>query len=154
MKLSGLHLSKNYIPSPKTLFTDLSNITFNVWFGKWHEEYGKFFLEHSKLGFWWDALIQIWKSMSLKSKEELSVMTMKNYTKFEEELTCHFKVDMRNLTNFDRSTLNSKKFHFNGVLLSKVYIVWGKKVQTSYLSWKWRGMQNLEWNQLFVSQLT
>ena len=28
MKFSGLHLSKNYIPSPKT-FTDLSNITFN-----------------------------------------------------------------------------------------------------------------------------
>ena len=61
--------------------------------------------------------------MSLKSTEELSVMTMKNYTKFEEELTCHFKVDIRNLTNFDPSTLKSKKFHFNGLLLSKVYIV-------------------------------
>ena len=42
--------------------------------------------------------------MSLKSTEELSVMTMKNYAKFEEESTCHFKVDMRNLTNFDLST--------------------------------------------------
>ena len=29
MKFSGLHLSKNYIPSPITLFTDLSNIAFN-----------------------------------------------------------------------------------------------------------------------------
>ena len=29
MKFNGLHLSKNYIASPKTLFTDLSNITFN-----------------------------------------------------------------------------------------------------------------------------
>ena len=31
-------------------------------------------------------------------------MTMKNDAKFEEELTYHFKVDMRNLTNFDPST--------------------------------------------------
>ena len=42
--------------------------------------------------------------MSLKSTEELSVMKMKNDTKFEEELACHLKVDMRNLTNFDPST--------------------------------------------------
>ena len=48
--------------------------------------------------------------MSLKSTEELSVMTMKNDAKFEEELTCHFKTDMRNLTNFDSSTQKSKKF--------------------------------------------
>ena len=44
------------------------------------------------------------KNLSLKLTEELSVQTMKNDTKFEEELTCHFKVDMRNLTNFDLST--------------------------------------------------
>ena len=31
-------------------------------------------------------------------------MTMKNDAKFEEELTCHFKIDMRNLINFDLST--------------------------------------------------
>ena len=41
---------------------------------------------------------------SLKFTEELCVMTMKNNAKFEEELTCHFKTDMRNLTNFDSST--------------------------------------------------
>ena len=31
-------------------------------------------------------------------------MTMKNDAKFEEELTCCFKFDMENLTNFDPST--------------------------------------------------
>ena len=41
--------------------------------------------------------------MSLKSTEELSVMTMKNDAKFEEELNCHFKIDMRNLMNFHPS---------------------------------------------------
>ena len=35
-------------------------------------------------------------------------MTMKNNAKFEEELTCHFKTDMRNLTNFNSSTRKSK----------------------------------------------
>ena len=29
LKFNGLHLFKNYIPSLKILFTDLSNITFN-----------------------------------------------------------------------------------------------------------------------------
>ena len=36
-------------------------------------------------------------------------MTMKNYAKFEEKLTCQLKTDMRNLTNFDPSTQKSKK---------------------------------------------
>ena len=45
----------------------------------------------------------------------------------------------------------SKNFHFNELLLSKVYIVWAKKVQRNNLSWNWRGMQNLERNRLFVS---
>ena len=30
-------------------------------------------------------------------------MTMKNDTKTEEELTCRFKIDMKNLMNFDPS---------------------------------------------------
>ena len=36
-------------------------------------------------------------------------MAMKNGTKLEEELTCQFKIDMMNLTNFDSSTLKSQK---------------------------------------------
>ena len=36
-------------------------------------------------------------------------MTMKNNAKFEEELTYHFKIDMRNLTNLDPSTRKSPK---------------------------------------------
>ena len=37
-------------------------------------------------------------------------MTMKKDAKLEEEMTCRFKIDMRNLTNFDRSTRKSQKF--------------------------------------------
>ena len=42
--------------------------------------------------------------MSLKFTEELCVMTMKNDAKFEDGLTCQFKIDMMNLTDFDPST--------------------------------------------------
>ena len=37
-------------------------------------------------------------------------MTMKNDTKFEEELTCQVKTDTRNLTNIDLSTGKSQTF--------------------------------------------
>ena len=50
--------------------------------------------------------------MSLKFADELCVVTMKNDTKIEEELTCRFKIDMRNFTNFDLITRKSKKSVF------------------------------------------
>ena len=42
--------------------------------------------------------------MSFKFTGELCVMTMKNDEKFEEGLTCQFKIDMMNLTNCGRNT--------------------------------------------------
>ena len=48
--------------------------------------------------------------MSAKFTGESCVMAMKNDTKFEEELSCQFKTDMRNLTNVDPSTQKSQKF--------------------------------------------
>ena len=47
--------------------------------------------------------------MSLKYTEKLCVMTMENDTKIDQELTCRFKIDMRNFTNFDLYTQKSKK---------------------------------------------
>ena len=65
--------------------------------------------------------------MSLKSTEQLCVMKMKNDAKFEEELTCHFKIDMRNLINFDLSARSLKDLQFDGLLLSKVILFELKK---------------------------
>ena len=48
--------------------------------------------------------------MSLKFTEELCVMRIKNDAKFEEGLTCQFKIDTRNLRNSDRSTRKSQEF--------------------------------------------
>ena len=85
----------------------------DLWFGKL-QEYGKFSPEQlkvSKLGFWWDLLIQS-RSMSLKSTEELCAMKMKNAAKCAEKLICHFKTDMKNLMNFDPSTCKSQNCTF------------------------------------------
>ena len=41
---------------------------------------------------------------------DLCVMTIKNDGRFEQELTCQFNIDMRNLTNFDLSTRKFQKF--------------------------------------------
>ena len=40
-----------------------------------------------------------------------------------------------------------KDVHFNGLLLSKLYIVWTKK-ERSYLSWQWRKVKDLKKNWL------
>ena len=45
-----------------------------------------------------------------KFTEELCVMIRKNGEKLNEDLTCQFKIDMRNLVNFDPSTQKSQIF--------------------------------------------
>ena len=71
--------------------------------------------------------------MSWKLTGDFCVMKMENDAKFDEELTCQFKIDMRNC---DRSTRiwtraleNLKNLHFNRFLFNKVYNnVWAEKI--------------------------
>ena len=65
--------------------------------------------------------------MNFKFTGESFIIALTNDAKFEEEITCRFETDMRNLTNFDRSTRKSQKFVLNGLLLTKVYNVRVKK---------------------------
>ena len=79
----------------------------DFWFGKWHEEYSEFSPEHlkvSKLGFWWDPLIQSRKSMSTENYIVISKLTRRIWW----ILAPAFE--------------SLKNFHFNVLLLSKVYI--------------------------------
>ena len=46
-----------------------------------------------------------------------------------------------------------QNLHFYLLLLCKVFNVWPKKVQRSYLSWRWRVMQNLK-KHWFVEKMT
>ena len=43
---------------------------------------------------------------------------------------------------FSPNHLKVQRFHFDGLFLSKVYEVWAKEIQRSYLSWHWIVMQN------------
>ena len=82
----------------------LSKMTWRIWqiFTGAHSKV-------KKLGLFLGAFIQSRKCVSFKFTGELCVMRMKNDAKFEEELTCEFKIDMTNLTNFDRSIQKSQK---------------------------------------------
>ena len=57
--------------------------------------------------------------MSLKFTGEFFIMIRKDEGKFEEELTCQFKLDVSNLTNLTRALENLKNLHFHGLLLNK-----------------------------------
>ena len=58
----------------------------DMWFGKWHDEFGKFLPEHlkvSKLGLCWDPFNQSRKWMNLKFTEEFCIIIMKNDAKLK-----------------------------------------------------------------------
>ena len=48
-------------------------------------------------------------------------MRMKNDAKFEEQLTCQFKIDLSNLMNLSRALKNLQSLNFNELLLTKVH---------------------------------
>ena len=94
--------------------------------------------------------IKIFAKKIQRSYVSLPWRLMQNLTK---NWSVCFKND-RNLVNFDPSPWKSQNLHFQWFLLCKVFNVWPKKVQRSYLSWQWRGMQNLKENCLVVSKMT
>ena len=137
LKTTFLHL-KHYLQIYLTLLST------DLWFGKWHEEYDTFSPEHmkvSKLGFCWDPLIQNWKSMSLKTLRGVICHDNEEWCKISRGIGLSFQ------------SWHEEIDKFNVLPSRKVYIVCAKKVQRSYLWWKWIGIQNLERNHLVVSKL-
>ena len=55
-------------------------------------------------------------------------MTLKNDAKFDEELTCSFKIDMRNLKNFDPSTRKADKFFKFFIMIMFIQNMQKKKI--------------------------
>ena len=80
---------------------------------------------------------------------------MKNDAKFQEDLTCQFKIDIRNLTNFEPSTQKSQKCALlMGCFWPKYIMFELKKVQRSYVWLHLILMQNLKENWLVLSKIT
>ena len=87
----------------------------------WHEEFDKFWPEHSKIskictlmGFFWTKYIMF----DLKKYRELCLVALNIDATFEGKLTCAFKNDVRNLANFHQSMLRSLKI---GILMGCSY---------------------------------
>ena len=74
----------------------------------------------------------------------LSFMKLKRDTKFGEEMTCRFKIGIRNITNFDLSTQIFERFPLNWAPFEQIICCLNEKVERSYISWHWRVMQNLK----------
>ena len=81
-------------------------------------------------------------------------MTIESDAKFEENLTCGLKYDLRNSSNFPQSTRKSQNWDFDGIRLSKIENVWAWNLQGSYVSCQRRMMQNLKRNWIVSSKLT
>ena len=152
MKFNGLHLSKNYIPSPKTLFTDLSNITFN-WLVVWKMTWGI-----------WQIFTRALESLKIGILMGSFNPKLKKYElKIHRGVICHDNEEWCKIwRGIDLSFQNwheeFDEFWPEHLKVSEIFILmgsfWAKKVQRSYLSWSWRGIQNLERNRLVVSKLT
>ena len=82
-------------------------------FQNWHKEFDKFWPEHSKVSNIFTLLGYFWaKYILFEIKKYRGVIfheTEEEY-KIWRESTCRFKVDIRNLTNFDPSTRNIQRF--------------------------------------------
>ena len=84
-------------------------------------------------------------------------MKLKRDTKFVEESTHRFKIGIRIWQNLTRALESLKNFHFNGLLLRKVYILWAKKVkgiifheiEERYKVWRGIDLSFQNWNKEF-----
>ena len=106
----------------------------DLWFGKWQQEFGKFPPVYE---------LKVYRGVMCQDNEEC----------------CKFwrRIDMLFQNwheDFDLSSRKSQNLRFNGLFLTKVYNVWAKKVQRSYVWWHWRLMQNLKENWLVLSIMT
>ena len=128
----------------------------DFWFEKWHEEYGEFSPEHlkvSKFGLWWDAWIQSRRTMNYLQRSHVSWQwrMMQNLNR-NWLVTSKLTWRIRQILTWALESL--KKFSLIRLLLNKVYIFLAKKVQGSYLSWHWKGIQKLERKRLVIWKLT
>ena len=93
---------------------------------------------------YFDTLLIVYKILSKKYIRVISHGS-EDWCKIWRKTYLFYKND-KNLVKFDLSTCKSPNLHFHLLLLCKVFNVWPRKVQRSYLSWHWRVMQHLKKN--------
>ena len=104
----------------------------DLWFGKWNGEFGKFSPKHLKVSksvLSWDPFARGKICMSSKmcdDTEEWWKIWRGIYLSFQNWHKEIWRILIRALESL-------KNLHVNGLILTKVYYAWAKKVQRSYI---------------------
>ena len=101
------------------------------------KKYRGIMLDSTEYGLWWDSFVQSWKYMSLRFTGELCVMRMKNDAKLKRNWLLNSKLTWGIWQILIQALKNHKNFHFHGLPLTKVFTIWAKKIQESYVWWHW-----------------
>ena len=115
--------------------TDLS-------FQNWHKEFDRFWPGHSKVSknFHFNRLHlrRVYIAWAKKVQRNYLSWNWKRIQNLERNrlVVSKFTQGISEILNWALESL--KNIHFNGLFLSKVYIVWAKKMQRNYLSWHWK----------------
>ena len=124
----------------------------------WHEEFDKFWPEHLKVSKIFTLIGSFWAKCTLfelkKFRGVIFHETEEGYKIWKGTDLLFPKLTYRIWQILTRALESLKDFHFNGLLLRKVYIVWTKKLDRIYLSWHWRIMKNLKKNWLVAWKMT
>ena len=112
-------------------------------FQNWHKEFEKFWLDHTKFSIVCTLMGCFWSKHVMFELNKYRGIQRIMYTEDTEEwwkIWWLIDLSFQNWHNqFDKFLSqvlkNLKNLHFNGLLLVKVYNVWAKKKQRSYLLW-------------------
>ena len=101
--------------------------------------------ESLKLGTFMGSFYPKKNMYEFKIYREVLLHDNEEWWKIEEELTCQFKIDMRNWQILTRELENPKNLHFNRLLLTKVYNAWPKKRIEELCLIAWKIDAKFEW---------
>ena len=120
----------------------------DLWFQIWHEEFGEFSPNHSKVqkfyshGLFLSKVYEVWA----KKKRVVISHGTEQWCKIWETLTLWFQKwheELGELSSLEHSKV--WKLHIDGLFVSKAYTVSVRNVQKIYVSWHWGVLQS--WNE-------
>ena len=123
----------------------VSKLTHGIWRILTHEEFGKIFtraLESLQIGTLIAYFCLNLKMYELKIYSKVVSWQWRIMQKLKRNWLVSSKLTWEIWRILTRALENLKNLHFNGLLLTKVYNVWAKKVQRSYVWWYWILMKN------------
>ena len=131
----------------------------DLYFLKWHEEFGKFSPENIQKSKNW---VFHWVLLS-KVENVWAYNLQRSYVSWEQRMMqilkrtwlANLKLTWVIWGILSQALESLKNLHFNELLLTTVYNVWAKKVHRSYVWLHWRLTQNVKENWLVLcSQMT